>query len=349
MNRQPEERSPPSRGRAGPPSEGPSLEQIGAIIFVAFAVVMTVLVPVIGANFGIIHQIPEGHVGVYWRGGAILKTVTEPGFHALIPFITKYEAIQVTIQTDQVTNIPCGTKGGVMIGFDKIEVVNKLKKEFVYETISEYGVNYDKTWIYDKIHHEINQFCSAHSLQEVYIDKFDQIDEKVKEAIMKDLVIYAPGIEIIGVRVTKPSIPLSISRNYEQMEEERTKVLIAKERQQVVEKEAETEKKKALSEAEKSAQVSAILMQQKLQEKEANKRQQEIENEIFLAKEKSLTDAEHYRVIKEAEANSFKLTEQYLELKFIEAIANNTKIFFGDKLPQMVLDQRLLGSWMGQK
>jgi hypothetical protein len=31
----------------------------------------------------------------------------------------------------------------------------------------------DKTWIYDKIDHEINQFCTSHSLQEVYIDKFD--------------------------------------------------------------------------------------------------------------------------------------------------------------------------------
>ena len=52
----------------------------------------------------------------------------------------------------------------------------------------------------------------------------DQIDEKVKEAIMRDLVRYAPGIEIIGVRVTKPKIPPTIARNYEQMEEERTKV-----------------------------------------------------------------------------------------------------------------------------
>lgn len=54
-------------------------------------------------------------------------------------------------------------------------MVNRLRKELVYETIKEYGVNYDKTWIYDKIHHEINQFCSAHSLQEVYIDLFDQV------------------------------------------------------------------------------------------------------------------------------------------------------------------------------
>ena len=29
--------------------------------------------------------------------------------------------------------------------------------------------------------HEINQFCSSHSLQEVYIDKFDQLDESLKD------------------------------------------------------------------------------------------------------------------------------------------------------------------------
>eukprot|EP00270_Netrium_digitus_P009920 TRINITY_DN304_c1_g1_i2.p1 TRINITY_DN304_c1_g1~~TRINITY_DN304_c1_g1_i2.p1 ORF type:complete len:357 (-),score=106.36 TRINITY_DN304_c1_g1_i2:314-1384(-) len=305
-----------------------------------------VAIPLLGANLGIVHQIPEGHVGVYWRGGALLKSITGPGFHMMMPFITKYEAIQVTLQTDQVTNIPCGTKGGVMIYFDKIEVVNRLRKEHVYNTIMEYGVNYDKTWIYDKIHHEINQFCSAHTLQEVYIDHFDQIDEKMKEAIMKDLVEYAPGLEIIGVRVTKPKIPPSIARNYEQMEEERTKVLISVERQKVVEKEAETEKKRAVSEAEKSAHVSRILMEQRLQEKESNKRQQEIENEIFLAREKSLADASAYRLEKEAEANKLKLTPEFLELRFIEAIANNTKMFFGEKVPSLLFDQRMFGSFL---
>lgn len=52
-----------------------------------------------------------------------------------------------------------------------------------------------------------------------------QIDEMMKEAIQKDCTKYAPGIEIIGVRVTKPTIPHSIARNYEIMEEERTKVI----------------------------------------------------------------------------------------------------------------------------
>ena len=36
---------------------------------------------------------------------------------------------------------------------------------------------------YIKVHHELNQFCSAHTLQEVYIQLFDQIDENLKVAL----------------------------------------------------------------------------------------------------------------------------------------------------------------------
>ena len=41
--------------------------------------------------------------------------------------------------------------------------------------VKDYTVDYDKVLIFDKVHHELNQFCSQHSLQEVYIDKFDQV------------------------------------------------------------------------------------------------------------------------------------------------------------------------------
>ena len=68
------------------------------------------------------------------------------------------------MQTDRVNNVPCGTSGGVLIYFDEIEVVNRLRKDLAHMTIKNYTVNYDKTWIYDKIHHEINQFCSKHTL-----------------------------------------------------------------------------------------------------------------------------------------------------------------------------------------
>jgi len=81
-----------------------------------------------------------------------------------LPFFTAYVSVQVTVQTDEVVNIPCGTSGGVMVTFDKIEVVNRLNKNFVYQTLKLYGPDYDRPWIYDKIHHEINQFCTKHTL-----------------------------------------------------------------------------------------------------------------------------------------------------------------------------------------
>lgn len=43
---------------------------------------MQVLIPShsnLKSDFSILHQVPEGHVGVYWRGGALLKTITDPG------------------------------------------------------------------------------------------------------------------------------------------------------------------------------------------------------------------------------------------------------------------------------
>lgn len=72
-------------------------------------------------------------------------------------------------------------------------------------------------------------------------------------------------------------------------------VLIAIEKQRVVEKESETKKKMAISEAEKNANVSKILMEQKLMEKDSSRRQQEIENQMYMAREKSLADADFYR------------------------------------------------------
>ena len=68
-----------------------------------------------------------------------------------MPFVTSYEQVQVTVQTDKVNNVPCGTSGGVQIMFDAIEVVNRLKKNLAQQTVKNYTVNYDKTWIFDKI------------------------------------------------------------------------------------------------------------------------------------------------------------------------------------------------------
>lgn len=49
---------------------------------------------------GAFHVIDYGYIGVYKRGGALLDTWTEPGLYFLVPFITTYSEVQVTLQTD---------------------------------------------------------------------------------------------------------------------------------------------------------------------------------------------------------------------------------------------------------
>ena len=43
------------------------------------------------------------------------------------------------------------------------------------------------------------------------------IDEHLKNSLQKELTLIAPGLYIQAVRVTKPKIPESIRKNYEQM------------------------------------------------------------------------------------------------------------------------------------
>uniref|UniRef100_A0A672RD18 ER lipid raft associated 2 n=2 Tax=Sinocyclocheilus grahami TaxID=75366 RepID=A0A672RD18_SINGR len=281
------------------------------------------------AVFSALHKIEEGHVGVYYRGGALLTTTSGPGFHLMLPFITTFKSVQTTLQTDEVKNVPCGTSGGVMIYFDCIEVVNYLVPSAVYGIVRNFTADYDKALIFNKVHHELNQFCSVHTLQEVYIGLFDQIDENLKLTLQQDLTSMAPGLIIqVGLRLVWQFI----------LESERTKLLIAAQTQKVVEKEAETERKKAVIEAEKVAQVAEIKFGQKVMEKETEKKISEIEDSAFLARQKAKADAEFYTAQRAAEANKLKLTPEYLQLMKFKAIAANSKIYFGSEIPHMFMD-----------
>uniref|UniRef100_A0A8C6Q2T1 ER lipid raft associated 2 n=1 Tax=Nothobranchius furzeri TaxID=105023 RepID=A0A8C6Q2T1_NOTFU len=281
-----------------------------------------------------VHKIDEGHTGVYYRGGALLTTTSGPGFHLMLPFITTYKSVQTTLQTDEVKNVPCGTSGGVIIYFDRIEVVNYLIPSAVYDIVRNFTADYDKALIFNKVHHELNQFCSVHSLQEVYIGLFDQIDENLKLTLQEDLTSMAPGL-IIQVRINTKS---STRRS------EKTKLLISQQTQKVVEKEAETERIKAVIEAEKVAQVAEIKFGQKVMEKETEKKISEIEDDAFLARQKAKADAEFYTSQRAAEANKLKLTPEYLQLMKYKAIAANSKIYFGNDIPQMFVDSGSAGS-----
>lgn len=94
-----------------------------------FKIFLLVILAKIFDVFEIFHKIDEGHVGVYYHAGALMPIITRPGLHIKLPWITTLCMIQVTMQTDAIVNVTCGTSGGVMISFDRIEIVHILTAE----------------------------------------------------------------------------------------------------------------------------------------------------------------------------------------------------------------------------
>ena len=56
----------------------------------------------------------------------------------------------------------------------------------------------------------------------MFIDHFDSLDEQLAEALSQGAAKWAPGIEVISIRVTKPKIPDNLMKNYEQIEAQKT-------------------------------------------------------------------------------------------------------------------------------
>jgi regulator of protease activity HflC (stomatin/prohibitin superfamily) len=275
------------------------------------------------------HNVQEGHTAVYYKWGELLNTTGESGMNWRFPIATSSHEVSFTVQTDSVENVPCGTASGVLINFAKIEVVNRLNKHLLLDTIRNYTVNYDKTWIYDKIHHEVNQFCSKHTLQEVYITRFEQLDDRLAEQLRIDLGTWAPGIEIISVRVTKPVVPTHILQKFEQVEAEATNLQIASKQQMVEKVSSETKQIQATMMAQQESSVAGIQNQQAIDKKQAELAIQEIENK----KAQTVADTKLYESEQLAKGNDILLTDRYLKLKEIEALGSIQRIYYGEKVP----------------
>jgi hypothetical protein len=264
-------------------------------------------------------------------------------FLGLRPFF-QFSSAQITVQTDRVSNIPCGTSGGVMLNFEYIEVINRIDRDHVLSVVKQYGINYDQIWIYDRIHHLINQFCSGHTLQQVYIDQFSTLDDMLTHELQAECDKWNTGIQIIAARVTKPNIPLKIMNNYELVEVEKANVRTAEVRQKLVEKQAETEQIRAEIEARQIADVSRITAQKTLLEKQTQQKIAAISNQMHLDRQAKKSEADFYQSKRLSESNSVRFTPAYIAHTLHKSIATTPKVFFGKSITDLMsADPQLRG------
>lgn len=311
--------------------------------------ILAILGVLVALLAGGIHQVPEGHVALYWAGGALTDRISDPGWRWALPLVYTRDFVQLTLQTDTVTNVPCGTSTGVIITFDRIDVVNQLDRAKAHSTVKRFGVLYDRTFVFDKIAHEINQFCSQATLHEVYISKFSSLDEALASALQETCDKFDTGLTVVAIRVTKPNIPDSVRRNYEEVERATSELQVAAREQEVSRKREETERMRqtmaatrdaeiAIIQAEREANVTIIGTRQQLAAKEGMRQLADIDNAMRIARSKADTDADYYRVEREATALQKKLTEPYLRYTLFTSLANSTKIYFGEKIPTIFSD-----------
>ena len=69
-----------------------------------------------------LHRIHEGHVGVYFKYGALMEELTQPGVHWMQPFVTEVVALRITPETKTMDPMVCTTQDGVRNVFRDVQV-----------------------------------------------------------------------------------------------------------------------------------------------------------------------------------------------------------------------------------
>lgn len=97
-------------------------------------------------------------------------------------------------------------------------MTNELPKQHVEAVFARYGADYDKITIYGNVEFYMQQMCANMTAEEVYVDKFDQLDERMHAMLAaaqqaqhepgceRDCAVVQPptGIRILRVKVFKP-------------------------------------------------------------------------------------------------------------------------------------------------
>jgi regulator of protease activity HflC (stomatin/prohibitin superfamily) len=286
---------------------------------------------ILGVAFvnGLYTEIPTGFVGVVHRFGKTQQDLKYPGLNFYNAWTSSVKLVEIKPQTDSVQRVDCISKEGVALVFESIEVGNKLPATSVVGVIENFGFDYDKYLVTDLVRHQINVICSSMTYQDIFIDKFDELDDQLRMFIQLENEKQKTGLEIMFVRLTKPQLPRSLNEAYLKLSEEKIQKKVVEER--------------SIREmAEKTHELN-IKRQDDLMKMEAVK----AEIERNLEESKSLTAKQQIsndNKVSEAEAN-FKAETQRIEILRLEntipgvieekiaRLTSPTRIYFGEKIP----------------
>jgi len=284
--------------------------------------------PAVSAIFGA-YKCPEGHRCVRYRGGSLLDTIDDPGWNYHEPFLTTAVPIETVYQTDTLLNVACASNQGSKVHFD-IDVINKLDSsdKCILKVLKGYGLKYDKPLIYDYIPSEVDQFCKNFPLDDLYITKFDEVDDILHAKLVENLKSYGVDdcISVKGIRLRNKRVSKEMQERYERTEQLKKEQEHAKQdasKQRILQATAH-ETARAMAEQEKLTHQYGI--DRTLAEAKSKAEVQSINNLAERKKVLIAAKSASQATMLEAEANKELLTEAYLESKRSEALLSNAKL-----------------------
>jgi len=263
-----------------------------------------------------------------------MPNTSPSGFHTHNPFFTQVHQVKVAWDTDMLTNIECGSKKGSKAYLD-IHVINRIEPtdECIVPIFEQYPNGYDRALIYDYIPTEVAQFCKQYTIDEIKVEKYDELDEILQEKLQRNIKDYNLDncIKIQKVRIASPRLDPKMQAKFEAIElEEKDKALAIKR------KDTERVRQEALTQTEE-------MIQKRDQASKKIADQTAKQQATAQAERQAIVDQMKYDArVKEAKGERKRLEElaagqkalfdnpDYIKLKGFEAAHSNSKLIFGN-------------------
>jgi hypothetical protein len=155
--------------------------------------------------------------------------------------------------------------------------------------VSQFGTGYDQPLIFDYIPSEVAQFCKNYPLEDIYIRRFDELDEVLMEKLTKVIAEFGMTdcLEIQKVRIGRPMLSAEMQKRFEAIEHEEKEKDLAETRKQTDKVKLETQLQSAKMLSQQAQEEARIQLETKVLSARKAAEIQDIENEMKLKQAKS--------------------------------------------------------------
>ena len=108
------------------PGEDDFMSKRTKIILFSIVIGVPSLVLIISMLVTSIHFIDEGHVGIYYKYGALQEGVGNPGLNFKAPFVSKHEQVTIRPTSNIIPIFKAVTKDAIPITFHDVEVISSV-------------------------------------------------------------------------------------------------------------------------------------------------------------------------------------------------------------------------------